>query len=93
MNARGKHWISNIWASIIKTLRFSSPSKTIIPLPEKYKCFENPVSPTDNSCDNNTMICAAQDEVTVGQEVNLNAAISNELTKCNLKAFCPKKTF
>jgi hypothetical protein len=39
------------------------------------------------------MICAAQDEVTAGQEVNLNAAISNEPTKYNLRASRPKKTF
>jgi hypothetical protein len=92
MNARGKHWITNSWDSFIKTLRFSSPSKPIIPLPEKNKCLENPVSPTNNSCDNNTMICAAQD-VTIGQEVNLNAAISNEPTKYNLRASRPKKPF
>jgi hypothetical protein len=91
MNARGKHWITKTWASIIKTLRFSSPSKHIFPLPEKNKYLENPVFPANNSCDNNTMICVAQDKVTVCQEVNPNAAISNEPTKCKLRASCPKK--
>jgi hypothetical protein len=65
----------------------------IIPLPEKNKCVENPVFPANNSCDNNTTICAAQDEVTVCQEVNLNVAISNEPAKCNLRASRPKKPF
>jgi hypothetical protein len=93
MNTRGKNWMTNTWASVIKTLRFSSLSTPIIPLPEKNKCHENPVFPANNSCDNNTRICVAQDEVTVCQEVNLNVAISNEPAKCNLRASRPKKTF
>ena len=44
MNARGKHWIANTLASIIKSLLFSSLSTSIIPLPEKNKSLENPVS-------------------------------------------------
>jgi len=91
MNARGKHWIANTWASIIKSLQFSSLSTSIIPLPEKNKSLENPVFPANNSCDNNTRICVAQGDTTVCQEVNLNVAISNEPAKCNLRASRPKK--
>jgi len=91
MNARGKHWIANTWASIIKTLRSSSLSSPIIPLPEKNKYLVNLVSPANNSCDNNTRICVAHDNVIVCQEVNLNVAISNEPAKCNLRASRPKK--
>jgi hypothetical protein len=93
MNARGKHWITNTWASLIKTLRLSSLSKPIITLPEKNKCLANPVFPANNSSDNNTTICVAQDEVTVCQEVSLNVAISNESAKCNLRVSHPKKPF
>ena len=37
MNTRGKNWIANTWASIIKTLRCSSLLTPIIPLPEKNR--------------------------------------------------------
>ena len=86
MSARGKHWIANTWASIIKTLQSSSLSSPIIPLPEKYKYLVIPVSPANDGCDDNTRIYVAHDNVNVCQEVNLNVTISNELAKCNLKA-------
>ena len=91
--ARGKHWIANTWTSIIKSLQFSSLSTPIIPLPEKNKSLENPVFPTNNSCDNNLRICVAQGDTTLCQEVKLNVAISNEPAKCNLRASRPKKPF
>jgi len=81
MNAQGKHWIANTWASIIKTLRSSSLSSPIIPLPEKNKYLVIPVSPANNSCDNKTRICVTHDNVTVCQEVNFNVAISNKPAK------------
>jgi len=37
------------------------------------------------------MICIAQEETTVYQEVDLNVAVSNEPPKCNLRASQPKK--
>ena len=67
MNTLGKNWIANTWASIIKTLQSSSLSTPLIPLPEKSKCYENPVFPANNSCDNNTMICVAQEEPTISR--------------------------
>jgi len=91
MNARGKHWIANTWASIIKTLQSSSLSSLIIPLPEKNKYLVNPVSPENNCCDNNTSIYVTHDNVTVCQEVNLSVTISNEPAKYNLRASRPKK--
>jgi len=91
MNTLGKNWITKTWASIIKTLQFSSLSTPPIPLPEKNKCYENPVFPANNSCDNNMMICVAQEETTVYQEVHFNVAISNEPAKCNLRSSRPKK--
>jgi len=90
MNARGKHWIANTWASIIKSLRSSSLSSPIIPLPEKNKYLVNPVSPANNSCYNNTRICVAHDNVTVCQEINLNVASSNEPAQCKLRASRPQ---
>ena len=85
MNTLGKSWITNTWASIIKTLQFSALSTPPIPLAEKNKCYENPVFPAYNSCDKNT-ICIAQEETTVHQEVDLNVAVSNEPSKCNRRA-------
>jgi len=35
MNARGKNWLADTWASIIKSLRSTSPSTTAIPLPDQ----------------------------------------------------------
>jgi hypothetical protein len=35
MNAKGKDWIVNTWASIIKSLRSTSLSTTAIPLPDQ----------------------------------------------------------
>ena len=93
INTLGKSWITNIWASIIKTLQFSSLLTPPIPLAEKKKkkCYENPTFPVYNSCDNNTMICIAQEETTVHQEADLNAAVSNEPPNCNLRASRPTK--
>jgi hypothetical protein len=53
--------------------------------------MKNPVFPTNNSCDNNTMICIAQEETTVYQEVDVNVAVSNEPSKCNHRASRTKK--
>ena len=93
MNTHGKNWIANTWASIIKTLRCSSLLTPIIPLPEKYRYDENSVFPPNNSCDNNTMNCVAQEEPTVFQEAKFNVAISNEPAKCNHRTSRLKKTF
>jgi len=35
MNAKGKDWLVNTWASIIKSLRSTSLSTTAIPLPDQ----------------------------------------------------------
>ena len=86
MNARGKHWITNTWASIIKTLNASSSSTPIIPLPGKNKSLENLVSPTNSSSDYNTMICVPHEEASVFQSANLNIVTSNEPLICNPRA-------
>ena len=52
MNAQGKNWITHTWASLIKTLTFSSLLSPI-PLPEKNKCNEDPAFSAINSCVNN----------------------------------------
>jgi hypothetical protein len=93
MNTRGKNWIASTWATIIKNLCFSSSLTPTIPLPEKNKCYEIPVSPAKNSGDNNITNCVAQEEPTVSQEANLNVAINNEPAKCNLRASRLKKPF
>ena len=79
MNTLGKSWITNTWASIIKILQFSSLSTPPIPLAEN-KCYEN-----------NTMICIAQEETIVRQEVDPNVAASNEPPNCDLRASQPTK--
>jgi len=91
MNTLGKSWITNTWASIIKTLQFSSLSTPPIPLAEKNKCYENPTFPASNSCDINTMICIAQEETIVHHKTDLNAAVSNEPPNCNPRASRPTK--
>ena len=80
MNTLGKSWITKTWASIIKTLQFSSLSTPPIPLAEKNKCYEN-----------NTMICIDQEETIVRQEVDPNVAVSNEPPSCDLRASQPTK--
>jgi hypothetical protein len=49
MNSQGKNWITNTWASIIKSLRLSSPSIPIVPLPGKNTYHENPVLPVNTA--------------------------------------------
>jgi hypothetical protein len=47
MNTPGKHWITNTWASIIKSLLFSSLSSPIMPLPEKNEYLVDPTHPAN----------------------------------------------
>jgi hypothetical protein len=56
MNTRGKDWITNTWASIIKTLQTNSRTTPIIPLPEKISCIKNShFSISQNSKNSTTM--------------------------------------
>ena len=91
MNARRKHWITNAWASIIKTLNVSSSSTPIIPLPGKNMSLENLVSPTNSSSYYNTMICVPHEEASVFKSANLNVVISNKPSICNPRAPRQKK--
>jgi len=74
-------------------LRCSSQLTPIIPPLEKYRYDENSVFPPNNSCDDNTMNCVAQEEPTVLQEAKFNVPISNEPAKCNHRTSRLKKTF
>ena len=60
MNARGKHWITITWASIIKSLQFSSLSTPIILLPEKNEYLVDPAYPAIKSCVINTRSCGSR---------------------------------
>jgi len=88
MNTQGKNWITHTWASHIKTLTPSS-SLTPIPLPEKNKYNENPVSPADNSCVNNLRDCVHERPVL--QNDRCNEAKNNEPAKDNLRSSRQKK--
>jgi hypothetical protein len=91
MNTQGKNCITNTWASTIKTLTSISLFSPPIPLPEKNKCFENPISSADNSCVNNLMNCEALEEQTMYQEMLCNVAECNEPARCNLRSSRQKK--
>jgi len=91
MSARGKHWISNTWASFIKTLGSSSSSTSIIPLPERMKCIVNLASQNNNSFGNDLSMGTAQDKVMDSHEVYPNAAFTNEPAKRKLRASHSKK--
>jgi hypothetical protein len=91
MNTQGKNWITNTWASTIKTLTSSSLLSLPIPLPEKNKCFENPISSADNSCVNNLMNCEALEEQTMYQEMLCDVAECNEPARRNLRSARQKK--
>jgi hypothetical protein len=93
VNTEGKNWITNTWASTIKTLTSSSLLLPPIPLPEKNTCFENSISSADNSCVNNLMKCETLEEQTMYQEMLCNVAEGNEPARCNLRASRQKKTF
>ena len=62
MNTRGKDWITNTWASIIKTLQTNSRTTPIIPLPEKINCIKNPHFPTSQNSKNTTTMKGEQEK-------------------------------
>jgi len=89
---RGKKWITNIWASNIKTLNSSSLLTAPIPLPEYNKRNENPVFAADNSCVNVTN-CENLGQQTVYHVVNSIIADRKEPAKCNSRSCRQKKTY
>jgi len=68
MNARGKNWLAETWASIIKSLRSISPPTTVIPLPDQS---------TNPSNDNDSTNNPSHTDSAVFQVCDLNLTINN----------------